>query len=301
VGTERSLRWVRAREFVKSSDAKLNRLSETAFEVYHKLLDGQIPQEDSRYALLLTTQTEEILQIPVGRELAKWARYMAAQPFGEAKSIGRHVARWNRRLSGLELPKEPPREEEFMPLLAQDVHVQRERLARSAGISYDPTTQTLTMCADGSIASWHQQVRDRQERLLWPAWQTVISSPAGIVPPSLTRSPLRHLLTELYHASHSLAVARWTGQDYEVAVLAQPLGRRIRVVSLIHGTHNIWYTVRLRACMAAQWEIRTRFRQVVTGIQPHFPHKLGARCETEGRCFEPRGKKCQLYAKYVKE
>jgi thymidylate synthase ThyX len=88
-------------------------------------------------------------------------------------------------------------------------------------------------------------------------------------------------------------------ENHQLAVYSTPLGKVMDLYCAIYGNGNIYETVRLRACMRAQLEIRNQYRLIAESLKEDFPEKLGARCETEGECFEPQKERCPLYSRYV--
>lgn len=84
-----------------------------------------------------------------------------------------------------------------------------------------------------------------------------------------------------------------------MAVYALPLGKKKDVFCALYGDGNIYETIRLRACMRVQTEIRNQYRIIAETIKESFPRKLGARCQTEEICFEPNKESCPFYGLWV--
>ena len=302
VGTELSLRYCEARGSIDLPDGRLKSLSEESIALYQRLKEKKVPREDARYVLPLTTRTEEIDQIPLGRDLAKWASYMKSQPFDEAKGVGEILSKWNEEENGFTLPTEEV-PEVGMPLKAEDEDEQRRVLRaflsdKPGDVYYDPYTQSLVWLSKRSIASFHQDVRNRQVYFWWPSWESVINDTDFYLPhsfPQESEKEARSHFLDLLEASRKY----WRGGNFQSAVYALPLGKKMEVYCAIYGNSNIYETVRLRACMRAQHEIRNQYRLILKKIGGRFPRKLGARCEVEGVCFEPKKERCPLYRRYI--
>jgi thymidylate synthase ThyX len=292
VGTEKSLRRVKAKDFVDNGEKNIKELCENAFRLYEELAKAGYELEDARYILPLATKTEEIMQIPLGRELGKWSNYLSSLYFTEAGEVGKILKDLNSEKSGLKVDELPSREN-YMPLFVRDKIPQRKWLESVEGYEYTPHFDTLLMGVKGSIASFHQQVRDRQERILWPSWEEVVMNDKYVLP-----SPLKSrscLIGDIYKTAQDLGEDFWKEGKIESAIFSQPLGKEIHVISTIHGRDNIIYTFMLRTCQMAQQEIRSRFREAAKEIEMKFGSRLGPRCVIEGKCYEARRKECPEY------
>ncbi len=296
VGTEKSLRRTRPRNYVEVNP-KLNFFNENAFQTYQELVNSKLPEEDARYVLPLSTKSEEIMQIPLGRELGKWSNYLMRLPFKETREVGKALYFWNYEMTGIRV-EEIPSDENFMPLKSEEKSFSRkimETKLKSGDAYYDTLTETLVMRIKGSIASFHQEVRDRQELLRWPSWEEVVFNDKCIIPRRLKKRA--RTLGDVYDHSYIVAGTMWKEGNYEAAVLCQPLGKEMDVISTIHGRANIKYTFMLRTCLKAQEEIRERFLKVAKKVEKNFGEKLGPRCETEGICYEWGKEKCEKFKK----
>ncbi|OYT45722.1 hypothetical protein B6U84_01785 [Candidatus Bathyarchaeota archaeon ex4484_40] len=302
VGTELSLRYVEHKGFVDHRNGTLKRVEEESLALYRTLRNAKTAKEDARYVLPLSTMTEEIIHIQIGRDLAKWANYLKNEPFEEARAVGEALSRWNEEENGFSMPTaEMPASK--MPLLSEDEDPQRillkEFLADKPGrIHYDPYTQALVWNSRRSIASFHQDVRNRQVYFWWPSWESVIEEEEFYTPPGIP-AHLREAVQEHYRLLLEVSSNLFCRGETERAVYATPLGKIMDLYCAIYGNRNIYETVMLRACMRAQLEIRRQYRLIAESIKGDFPGKLGARCETERRCFEPRKELCPLYNRYV--
>lgn len=292
VGTEKSLRRVRAADYIDTGDKSLKRLCEKCLEKYRELSEAGYPIEDARYLLPLATRTEEILQIPLGRELGKWSNYLQQLYFTEAVEVGKILKKWNTEKSGVEVNELPSREN-FMPLRNVDKIPERKYLERFTGAYYFSLSDTFLMHARGSISSFHQEVRDRQERILWPSWEETVLNSIFVMPSSLRTR--KETLRSIYNDAQDLGKSLWEEGKKESAVYAQLLGKEMDVISSIHGRDNIIYTLMLRTCCMAQEEIRSRFRRAAEEIEKKFGSRPGPRCEIEGKCYEARRKECPQY------
>jgi thymidylate synthase ThyX len=170
---------------------------------------------------------------------------------------------------------------------------ERKWLEDSEGFDYSAYDGTFFMSVKGSIASFHQEVRNRQERILWPSWEEVVKDDKYVLP--LPLKPRSQLVSEVYKTAQDLGENFWKEGKTESAVFSQPLGKEIHVISTIHGRDNIIYTFMLRTCQMAQQEIRNRFREAAKEIEKKFGSRLGPRCEIEGKCYEARRKECPQY------
>lgn len=304
VGTELSLRYCEAKGTIRLKDNRLKSLNEESIMLYQRLLKENVPREDARYVLTLATKTEEVVQIQLGRDLAKWASYLKNQPFEEVKSVGEVLSKWNEEENGFALPTEEI-PEVGIPLKTKHEDKQRRVLqaflsVKPGGVHYDPYTQSLVWFSKRSIASFHQDVRNRQVYFWWPSWESVINDADFYLPYSFSREfekEVRSHLLDMLETSKKY----WRKEDSQSAVYALPLGKKMEVYCAIYGNSNIYETVRLRACMRAQLEIRNQYRLISKKIGEVFPLKLGARCEVEGTCFEPRKERCPLYRRYILE
>jgi len=302
VGTELSLRYVEHGGFIHHKNEALRRLEQNAESLYRELRDRKVAKEDARYVLPLSTKTEEIIQVQLGRDLAKWANYLAKEPFSEVKAIGEHLVKWNEKENGFSLPSvELPNSR--MPLYKRDEDAQRTILRdflkdKPNEIYYDPRVQALVWHTRRSIASFHQDVRNRQVYFWWPSWEAAIGGTDVYIPPWTPKEETKRIRD--CH-EHSIETSRdfFEKGDYEMAVYSLTLGRILDLFCAIYGNSNIYETVRLRACMRAQKEIRDQYRLIARSIAEKFPYRLGARCETEGVCFEPQRELCPLYKRYV--
>ncbi|MCD6482834.1 MAG: FAD-dependent thymidylate synthase [Candidatus Aenigmarchaeota archaeon] len=308
VGTERSLRYVRVGKnpYIKTKDKDLRYLQSLSEELYSDLIEDGIPKEDARYFLPLSTKTEEILQIPFGREINKWSNYLLKQPFKEAREIGRVVKEFNEERTGFRTPIEE------YPKLVMPIESEKEdrkineleKLLYNKKVLYDKTTETLLMYSRRSIASFHQDIRNRQVYFYPVSWERVLNDALYI--PHTVKNLMKkddyfeYWVNEVVYESQEIYSDFWYDLDKE-DILAYPLllGNKIDIFGRINGNENIQYTVMLRSCMRAQTEIRTFYRLVASKIQKDFPLKLGARCEVEYRCYEPGKENCPLYKKYV--
>ncbi len=290
VGTERSLRYVTHRAGFVLGDG----LIEESYEAYISLRVSKVPKEDARYLLPLATRTEVIMQVPVGRELSKWAQYMAEQPFDEAQAVGRLVSEWNRREHGFEMPGVGRLSQRF-PLRVSEESPRRAELERLLGgriAYYDPITETLIMRRRASISSMHQDVRNRRVIFYWPSWERVVDEGEYLIPP--VRSDARGVFDRVMGGLIERARELWEAGDPN-AIYYLPMGTLITTYSLIHGNNSIYGTIRLRTCMRAQWEIRNHYWQVLKQIRDRFPGRLGPMCITNLVCYEPDKEKCPLY------
>lgn len=299
VGTELSLRYFEQKKgSINLPDERLNKTVEESGELYGRLRGVKMRKEDARHVLTLSSKTEEIMHIQIGRDLAKWANHLWSQPFEEAKSVGEILSKWNEKENGFSLPmKEMPVAK--MPLLYKDEDNQRSLLQKFLAdkprrIHYDPYMQSLVWNSKRSIASFHQDIRNRQVYFWWPSWESAIGDDDFHTPPGLSKE-LREEIQEHFNSLIDLSNRFWRTSNYQLAVYAIPLGKRIDVFCALYGNGNIYETIRLRACMRAQTEIRNQYRLIAETIKKNFPGKLGARCETEGICFEPRKEKCPLW------
>jgi thymidylate synthase ThyX len=291
VGTEKSLRRVKVTDFVNNGEKGIKDLCENNFNLYEKLTTTGCKLEDARYILPLATKTEEIMQLSSGRELGKWSNYLSSLYFTEAREIGKILKDWNSEKSGLEIA-ELPSKENYMPLFKKDKLQQRKLLEKLEGCMYSPYFETLIMSFEGSVASFHQEVRDRQERILWPSWEEVVMSDKFILPSALRSVSF---VDDVCRTSQNLGEGFWNEGKIESAILSQLLGKEIHTISTIHGKDNILYTFMLRTCHMAQEEIRNRFMKAAESIEKGFGSRLGPRCEVEGKCYEARRKECPLY------
>jgi len=302
VGTELSLRYVEHRGFITHQDRILKKVEEDSMNLYRMLRDAKTAKEDARCILPLSTVTEEIVHIQLGRDLAKWANYLRNEPFEEARAVGEALSKWNEEENGFSMPStEMPASR--MPLLSEDEDPQRgllkEFLAeKPRGIYYNPYTQALVWNSRRSIASFHQDVRNRQVYFWWPSWESVIREKDFYTPPHIPTS-LRDSVQEHYNRLLKVSNNFYHQGNHQLAVYSTPLGKIMDLYCAIYGNRNIYETVRLRACMRAQLEIRNQYRLIAESIKGDFPGKLGARCETEGECFEPQKEQCPLYSRYV--
>lgn len=156
-------------------------------DIYNSLVK-HYPKQDAKYILPLATKTEEVIQVPIGREMGKWANYLQELYFTEAKEIGKLVMKWNEEKSGLEVYELPP-PESFMPLRIRDSTPLRDyQYANLKNAQYFPLTDTLVFRFPGSIASFHYEVRNRQELLLWPSWEEVVYHEKFVMPESMKKT-----------------------------------------------------------------------------------------------------------------
>jgi len=294
VGTEKSLRRTRAKGFVDNGENDLKKLCENAFELYEQLIKAGCELEDARYVLPLATQTEEIIQLSYGRYLGMWANYLCSLYFKEAKEVGEILRDWNLKKSKIEVDEVPPKES-YMPLLAKDELPLRKQL-KSIGDSYNPSFDTLLMNVEGSIASFHEEARNRQERILWPSWEEVVKTKKYFFPRSIkSRETELQYVKKLYNLAQELGEKFWEEGKKESAILAQLLAKEIHAISTIHGKSNIAYTFELRTCYMAQEEIRKRFMKIKRKVEKSFGSKLGPSCETKRECYEKGRKNCPRY------
>ncbi len=220
VGTEKSLRRVKVKDFVDNGEKGIKELCENSFEMYKELARAGYELEDARYILPLATKTEEIIQVPLGRELGKWSNYLSSLYFTEAGEVGKTLKKLNLEKSGLDI-SELPSKENYMPLFMRDKIPQRKWLESAKGCSYTPYFDTLVMSIKGSIASFHQQVRDRQERILWPSWEEVVMSDKYVLPSPL--KPRSRFIGDIYKTAQDLGEEFWKDSKIESAVFSQPL------------------------------------------------------------------------------
>lgn len=305
VGTEKSLRRTKPGDFIDIENSELRKLNKKTFETYESKLEKYEEKEKKemmqylRYVLLLSTSTEEIIQIPSGRELGKWANYFEKISYSkEAREVGKVLKEWNNETTGIEI-EELPYHENFMPLKDSEKCLSRKTLENKlkvGDIHYDSSYETVTMRISGSNTSFHQEIRDRQEDIRWPSWESVVLNDNFMFP--LKKRDEKLALIEVYDQSQALGKEMWAKGDYEAAILSQPLGKEMDVISMIHGNPNIKYTFMLRTCNKAQEEIRKRFLEAAQKIQPLFGEKLGPRCEVEGKCYEWSRETCEKFQKY---
>jgi len=302
VGTELSLRYVEHYGFIDHGNSVLSKLEDEATSLYRELRSCKVAKEDARYVLPLSTRTEEIIHVQVGRDLAKWANYLKKEPFSEVSAVGEALIKWNEEENAFSLPSiELPASR--MPLRKKDEDKQRGLLKmflanKSGKIYYNRNLQALVWSSRRTIASFHQDVRNRQVYFWWPSWEAVISDQKAYLPLSIPKEKTGKI-NEHYNNSFENSLNFLKKGNYEMAVYSITLGNLMNLYCAIYGNQNIYETVRLRACMRAQLEIRSQYRLIAKRIKSSFPKKLGARCETEGVCFEPRRELCPLYKRFV--
>lgn len=299
VGTEKSLRRVKVNDYVDIGNSSLQKVCEKSFDTYKQLTDAGYPLEDSRYVLPLAAKTEEIIQIPLGRELGKWSNYLKSLYFTEAVEVGKILADWNYEKTGIKV-KELPARENFMPLKSRDKIPERRYFEEMLeGVHYFPLSDSVLMNVSGSIASFHQEVRGRQERFLWPSWEEVVNSSIFVRPSSL--KPRTESIGEVYRMAQDVGKKLWSDGLIESSIYAQPLGKEINIISSIHGWSNIAYTFMLRTCEMAEWEIRKRFSEAADMIKEKYHRKLGPMCEMLKECYEPRREECPKFSSLKKD
>ena len=300
VGTELSLRYVKAKDFIDLKNEKIKRINEESTKLYQELREDKVPKEDARYVLPLTAKTEEIIQIQLGRDLAKWASYLKKRPFKEAKAAGETILSWNEAENGFFSPQEEIPDSKI-PLFKKDESLERKSKEKFLKkIHYNPLTQSLIWFSNRSISSFHQDVRNRQVYFWWPSWESALEDEEFYFPLTLPEEK-REKFKE--HCISLLEVSRkfWKKKEFELAVISLPLAKRLKVFSAIYGNRNIYETIRLRTCLRAQLEIRSQYQLIASLIKKDFPGELGPRCQTEGICFEPFKEKCPLYSRYVRK
>jgi len=302
VGTERSMRYTTQEEQITIQNQTIKKVNRESVELYRKLIEEKIPKEDARYILPLTTKTEEIIHIQMGRDLAKYANYLKDEPFEEAKTIGKLLLKWNEEENGFTLPTiEKPTTR--IPQTVKEEDRQKEILKRFLAdkqnkIYYDPYTQSLIWNTKRSIASLHQDVRNRQVYFWWPSWESIINNNKFYIPKTIPKE-LIEKIKEHYYRRIEISKRLYKKGEQQMAVYTLPMGKKIDVYCALYGNENIYETIRLRACMKAQHEIRRQYRLIMKTIEKRFPRRLGARCETEGLCFEPQKEKCPLYQQHI--
>lgn len=327
VGTERSLRYAKIYEnpFVKINDRRINDIQERAVEIYSTLRKKKIPKEDARYFLPLSTKTEEIIQLPLGRDVEKWANYLIAhRSIQEVREIGRVIKKYNRRISSYDSPIEEYPRELVIPVYEKDLdeEIRKEiekinlELYGRKGIDHKPSTkksakyyrlpQTLILHSERSISSFHQDIRNRQIYFYPTPWEMVLYHdfhiPYTISSLMKKDGRIRKEVEKFIEGAHD--VMKGLFEKYRDSSLnntnilvpyAILLGSKTDIYGRICGNKNVQYTIMLRSCMRAQLEIRAFYRYVIGKIQNEFPSKLGARCEVFHECFEPGKENCPLY------
>ncbi len=308
VGTERSLRYLSAKSFISHETPKLKNLEKEAFELYENLKDVGVPKEDSRTVLPLSTSTELILQIPVGRELEKWANYLLynVSYLPEAAEIGKLVKNWNKEYSGFEVPEDEVVYSKFS--LRKEESMLNNYLSSVKGEIPDFyfDRKTMTVLANWKngvpIFSAHQDVRNRQVYHLWSSWEEVVKSTKFYIPNTIRKTKFEERVKNLYKRAYKLGLEFLEDNKPELAIYSQPLSKKFEYISLISQLENIEYTVKLRTCLRAQEEIRSRYWKLATFLRKNgFPKKLGPRCMTKGKCFEPNKETCPMYKHFIKK
>jgi len=299
VGTELSLRYVKPKGFIFLP--KLESLNQESLRLYDYLIENKVPKEDARYVLPLSIKTELIIQIPVGREVAKLTNHLEKQPFLEAKAIAKIMNEWNEE-NGFVFPfKEIPNSN--IPLRMNEESLRRkelEKILKNKIAIYDKDFETLIAYRKASIASMHQDVRNRQVYFYWPSWERIVNSFDFYIPKSL--EIFKEKAFKLFKKMHEFSLNEWNSKNYDLAIYSMPLSKTMEVFSLIHGNQSIFYTIRLRACQRAQEEIRKHYLSLIPILYKQgFPLKLGPMCITDKKCFEIGKEKCSMYKSILKD
>ena len=289
VGTEKSLRYLSAKGFVKN-----RKLEEELFEDYHMLRKSGVKKEDARVVLPLSTSTELILQMPPGRSVEKWANTQEKYHgyLKEMKEIAQIVKKHNREFTGYSVPLEETSSSRFTLKKRNSMtsSVEKEEF------HFDKVTNTLKAFWKAPIFSAHQDVRNRQVYHYWPSWEEALEKKEFYIPSMLSKDQRK-----IVENSYNKSIENVKNLD-EDSLYAIPLGMIIPYSSVISGKENIKYTIALRTCWRAQFEIRSRYWRLAKFLEKNgFEEKLGPRCVTEGQCFEPGKEKCPLYNHFIKK
>jgi thymidylate synthase ThyX len=293
VGTELSLRYVEPKDFIDLPG--LENLNQESLRLYSYLIENGIPKEDARYVLPLSTKTELIMQIPVGREMAKLINHLERQEFLELKTIANTMDKWNEK-NGFIFPfKEIPNSN--IPLKIDEENIRRKELEKILGNKvaiYNKDFEALVAFRKASIASMHQDVRNRQVYFYWPSWERVVNSFDFYIPRSLEK--FKEKILNHLKKMYEFGVDRWNSGKYDLAVYSTPLSKIMEVFSLIHGNQSIFYTIRLRTCQRTQEEIRKHYLSLIPILyREGFKLRLGPMCITDKKCFELGKEKCSMY------
>ncbi|MEM3506256.1 MAG: FAD-dependent thymidylate synthase [Candidatus Bathyarchaeia archaeon] len=297
VGTELSLRYVEPKNFVNLPG--LESLNQESLRLYSYLIENGVPREDARYILPLSTKTELIIQIPVGREIAKLANHLERQEFLELKTIANAIDVWNKE-NGFIFPfKEAPNSN--IPIKMNEENIRRielRKILHDKVAIYNKDFETLIAFRRASIASMHQDVRNRQVYFYWPSWERIITSFDFHIPKSLEKFK-EEILTHL-KKMHEFSMDKWNLGNYDLAVYSTPLSKTMEVFSLIHGDQSIFYTIRLRTCQRTQEEIRKYYLSLIPILYKEgFQLRLGPMCITDKKCFEFGKEKCSMYKSII--
>ncbi|MEM3061277.1 MAG: FAD-dependent thymidylate synthase, partial [Candidatus Bathyarchaeia archaeon] len=297
VGTELSLRYVKPKESIALPELKS--LNQESLKLYSHLIENGVSKEDARYILPLSIKTELIMQTPVGRETAKLANHLKRQSFLEVKAIADAIDAWNEE-NGFVFPfKEIP--ESNIPLKIDEESKRREELKKilsNRAATYSKDFETLIAYRKASIASMHQDVRNRQVYFYWPSWERVVNSFDFYTPKSLGK--FKEEVFIHLKKMHESGMDRWKTGKNDLAVYSTPLSKIMEIFSLIHGNQSIFYTVRLRACQRTQEEIRKHYLSLIPILRREgFPLRLGPMCVTDKKCFEFGKEKCSMYKSII--
>lgn len=297
VGSELSLRRVKAMRFLERGLSKLN---EKAMKIY-ELLQKEIPIEEARCVLNLNIKTEVILQIPPGRDVDKLANHLLRQPFEEEKQIGEMLKNWNLDKTEFSLPQ-PELVESNVPLMEDDEPSHRKflrnylnswRAKPNLCYLYDPYSETLSYLVQYPMFAAHQDMRNRQAYFYPSSWENFCCSELGYWYPKNLSDRTKEKVEKYYSRVYDQSLKFWERGDYERATYVQPLGRKIEMIAIIHGNENIRYTIENRACLRAQRPIREIYETFARKIIQL--ENLGPRCITRKACYEYKREQCPRY------
>jgi thymidylate synthase ThyX len=305
VGTEMSLRYVVIEEnpFIKIGDNEVKKVNEKAFKLYKKMVENDVPKQDARYVMPLATKTEEIIQIPEGRMLEKFANYLYYNPLREINETGRMLKDFVKSL-GYSYPIE---EAPNGMMLKKNKNIEREMLEKNLR-KYGKMQLaffypfSVAWKAKGSIASYHQDVRNRQVVHYWPSWEEVIYSNSFVYPE--TAKDFHGEIEQVYDKQLEISKRFWQREDYDNALYVLPLGKEMEVTSFVSGIEHIKDVTKLRTCLRAQWEIRSRYN-TVKGFLKRISKELnieefsnlGPSCIVDNVCYEYKKENCPMYKK----
>ena len=275
-GIEASLRVVKPNRY----NEVISDLGKTAFEVYERLLEQGVPNQDARYVLPEGTLTRMIFSAPP-RYFVKIANFLKNTPLPEFQEIGETIEILIKEKFGLEVPPEPP--------VSEWKFWGREAMKEGISLDYQGTISSLSLNIGihGSLAMYAQLVR---QRLLLCAIEPLgVSARIGsfVVPPTFSEDAV-----ECYREIASRAKEK----QIELIEKKDPnfvyfllLGQEAK--AMIYGKGSgVVETSRARSEGVAQWEIRNTVGIPITRELAKYPElrkEIGPRCWRQGICIEP--------------
>lgn len=266
-----------------------------AFEVYQKLIELGIPEQDARYILPEGTLTRMIFSAPP-RYLVKLATALKKTPLSELQEIGKKIGALVRDKFGLEVPEETlPSEWKFWG---------REEIEEGINIDYKITIHSLSlnMAIKGSLAMYAQLVRQRQNLCDIEPLEGIAQKARFVVPPTFSEDA-KEYYREIAISAHRKQMELIKNRDPSFVYFLL-LGQEAQARIFGKGAGVIEIS-RARSEGVAQWEIRNVVGIPITkelAKYQKFQKEIGPRCWREGKCIEPatfKTKKnvCPIFAK----